>query len=75
MSLYLWVFLGTSPIGSLLFGAVEQAWGSRVALAIGGAAAVLAALGGTWWWRRVSRSRQGYASGLVSSGSIEAPRA
>ncbi|MFZ0169551.1 MAG: MFS transporter [Candidatus Dormiibacterota bacterium] len=75
MSLYLWVFLGTSPIGSLLFGAIEQAWGSRVALALGGAAAVLAALGGTWWWRRVSRSRQGYASGLVSSGSIEAPRA
>ncbi len=75
MSLYLWVFLGTSPIGSLLFGAIEQAWGSRVAMALGGAAAVLAALAGTWWWRRVSRSRQRYAPRSVATGSIEAPTA
>lgn len=75
MSLYLWVFLGTSPIGSLLFGVIEQAWGSRVAMALGGAAAVVAALAGSWWWRRVSRSRERYAAGSVSTGSIEAPTA
>ncbi len=59
MSLYLWVFLGTSPLGSLLFGAIEQAWGSRLAMALGGSAAVLAAVGGTWWWSRQSPAQPG----------------
>ncbi|HUY07910.1 MAG TPA: MFS transporter [Candidatus Dormibacteraeota bacterium] len=52
MSLYLWVFLGSTPLGSLFAGGVEQAWGDRVTMALGGALAILAAAGGTWWWTR-----------------------
>ncbi len=75
MSLYLWVFLGTTPIGSLIFGAVEQAWGSRVAMGLGGSAAVLAALGGAWWWRRRIRPRKGYSAGSPAAEPLAAPTA
>lgn len=51
LALYIWVFLGTTPIGSPLFGAIEQGWGSRTALLLAGLVAVLAALG-AWLWRR-----------------------
>ncbi|MGA7173590.1 MAG: MFS transporter [Candidatus Dormiibacterota bacterium] len=75
MSLYLWVFLGTTPLGSLLFGAVEQAWGSRVAMALGGSIAVLAALGATWWWGRTSRSRRTYSVVVSPTEPMAAPTA
>ncbi|HVB52599.1 MAG TPA: MFS transporter [Candidatus Acidoferrales bacterium] len=75
MSLYLWVFLGTTPLGSLLFGAIEQAWGSRAATALGGSVAVLAAAGGTWWWNRTSRSRRAYSAGLPPAEPSAAPTA
>jgi MFS family permease len=58
MSLYLWVFLGTTPLGSLFSGGVEQAWGSRVTMALGGSIAILAAAGGTWWWMRNIRPKR-----------------
>ena len=63
MSLYLWVFLGSTPFGSLLFGGIEQAWGSRLATALSGSAAVLAALAGAWWWARTARPRRTYSGG------------
>ncbi|MGC1908370.1 MAG: MFS transporter, partial [Candidatus Dormiibacterota bacterium] len=72
---YLWVFLGTTPLGSLLFGAVEQAWGSRVAMALGGSIAVLAALGATWWWGRTSRSRRTYSVVVSPTEPMAAPTA
>lgn len=58
MSLYLWVSLGTTPLGSLFSGGVEQAWGSRVTMALGGSIAILAAAGGTWWWTRNIRPKR-----------------
>ncbi len=64
MALYLWVFLGTTPLGSLLFGAVEQAWGSRASLLLAGASALLIALGGLVWWRRHGASAPGYSSSV-----------
>jgi len=75
MSLYLWVFLGTTPLGSLIFGGVEQAWGSRVAMALGGSIAVLAALGAAWWWSRTLRSRRTYSVGVPPTEPMAAPTA
>ncbi|HEY6538710.1 MAG TPA: MFS transporter [Candidatus Dormibacteraeota bacterium] len=75
MGLYLWVFLGTTPIGSLVFGAAEQAWGIRIAMALAGAAALLAAAGATWWWSRCLRRRPRYSTGLPPAEPIAAPTA
>ncbi|MGH7691158.1 MAG: MFS transporter [Candidatus Dormibacteria bacterium] len=50
MALYLWVFLGVTPIGSLLFGFIEQAWGSRLSMAVAGLAALLSCAGAVLWW-------------------------
>jgi len=44
MALFAVAFLGSTPIGAPVVGAVAQAWGPRAALAIGGAAALVAAL-------------------------------
>lgn len=53
LALYLWVFMGTTPIGSPLTGFLEQAWGSRVAMAVAGAVALLTAgVGAAYWARR-----------------------
>ncbi|HEX6475960.1 MAG TPA: MFS transporter, partial [Acidimicrobiales bacterium] len=44
MALFAVAFLGSTPIGAPVVGAVAQAWGPRAAIAIGGAAALTAAL-------------------------------
>jgi MFS family permease len=44
MALFAVAFLGSTPIGAPVVGAVAQAWGPRAAIAIGGAAALAAAL-------------------------------
>jgi hypothetical protein len=75
MSLYLWVFLGTTPLGSLLFGAIEQAWGSQVAMGLAGSGAMLTALGGSIWWSRRSRRERSYPSGSVAGRPTAAPTA
>jgi MFS family permease len=43
MALYAVAFLGSTPIGAPVVGAVAQAWGARAALALGGAATLVAA--------------------------------
>jgi MFS family permease len=43
MSLYMLVFLGGATVGSLITGAIAEAYGVRAALAVGGGAVVLAA--------------------------------
>lgn len=45
MSLYMLVFLGTSPIGALLTGWITEVWGAPVALVISGGVCLLAVLG------------------------------
>ncbi len=60
MALYLWVFMGTTPIGSPIAGLIEQAWGSHAAMAIGGMSAVATAAGGTIWWVRRTRRSGSY---------------
>jgi MFS family permease len=44
MALFAVAFLGSTPIGAPIVGAVAEAWGARAALALGGVAALLAAV-------------------------------
>lgn len=48
MSLYIIVFVGTTPIGGPLVGAVAQHFGARFGFLLGGAVTVLAALWALW---------------------------
>jgi MFS family permease len=59
MSLYMLVFLGGTPLGALLIGAVSEAYGPRAGLLIGGSSAVLAAavLAAARTWRHGLRLR------------------
>jgi MFS family permease len=43
MSLYMLVFLGGTPLGALLIGAISEQFGARAGIAVGGASALLAA--------------------------------
>jgi MFS family permease len=45
MALYVLVFLGGTPIGAPIIGAMAAAWGPRSSLYVGGAATMLAAIG------------------------------
>jgi MFS family permease len=44
MALWVFVYLGTTPIGSLLTGWITSAGGARVALLVGSGACVVAAV-------------------------------
>lgn len=73
MALYLWVFMGSTPIGSPLTGLIEQNWGSRAAMTLAGLVAVATAIGGAIWWARRRRRPSGdYASAVPLA---EAPTA
>lgn len=52
LALQAMVFLGSTPIGGPLLGAVCDAYGARAGLALGGIAAVVAAALGVWAGRR-----------------------
>ncbi len=47
MALYVLVFLGGTPVGAPVIGALAEAYGPRFGLLLGGLACVLAAVGGT----------------------------
>ena len=46
------VFLGSTPIGGPILGAICDEWGARAGLLVGGVAAFFAALWGWYAWRR-----------------------
>src|SRR3712207_727776 len=54
MALYSMVFLGSTPIGSLIVGWLAEVSGPRAGLALGAAAALAGALGARTAFRRVS---------------------
>lgn len=58
MALFAVVFLGGTPIGGIFSGLMAEAWGPRVAFAVGGGIAVVTAL---WAWR-VTREPAGVPS-------------
>lgn len=45
MSLYMLLFLGSTPIGGPIVGAIGERWGARWSLAIGGVSCIVAAIG------------------------------
>ncbi len=56
MALWAVAFLGSTPIGGPIAGAVSEQFGGRAGLGIGAAACFVAAGMGAIWWRRVRRS-------------------
>ncbi len=72
MSLYLWVFIGATPLGSLCTGAAEQAWGSRVTMGIAGSVAVVTAAAGAWWWTSTVGGRGGPRADVTKSLGVHA---
>lgn len=48
MALFAVVFLGSTPVGGMVAGLAAEAWGPRMAFALGGVIAILTA---TWGWR------------------------
>ena len=80
MAIYSMVFLGSTPVGSLLVGWLAEVSGPRAGLAVGAAAALVAAAGARLAFRRVPRTRpatarQGPALGFepLPSPSAAAP--
>ncbi|HVZ76518.1 MAG TPA: MFS transporter [Gemmatimonadaceae bacterium] len=55
MAFYTMAFLGTSPLGSLLAGAVASRIGVQATILLGG---ILCLAGGAWFWSRLSTFRR-----------------
>jgi MFS family permease len=74
MALYTMAFMGTTPLGAPIIGAIADHFGPRVALQIGGAAAILGGVAG-WYalrdiigrFRTVRTQLQPSSSSLSSS--------
>lgn len=49
MSLYLLVFLGSTPVGSPIVGWIAEEWGGRWSIGVGAIASVLVAVAAAWW--------------------------
>ena len=67
MSVYTMVFIGTTPIGSLLISSVASAFGTPVAFVVSGAPCFIVACVAAWLWRRQD------ARGLSDSAPGETP--
>jgi MFS family permease len=52
MALYGMVFLGSTPIGSIITGLLAQHMGARAGFVLGGGSAFIAGVGGLWWKSR-----------------------
>ena len=52
MALYGMVFLGSTPIGSIITGLLAQHMGARAGFVLGGGSALVAGIGGLWWKSR-----------------------
>ncbi len=52
MALYGMVFLGSTPIGSVITGSLAEHMGARAGFILGGGCALIAGAGGLWWKSR-----------------------
>ena len=52
MALYGMVFLGSTPIGSVITGSLAEHMGARAGFVLGGGWALIAGIGGLWWRSR-----------------------
>jgi hypothetical protein len=59
MSLYAFVFVGVTPIGSFFVGSIAEVFGVSVAFAAGGGLGLLCVLGLTFRWMRRPEWRSG----------------
>ena len=57
MALYILVFLGGTPIGAPIIGAMAEAFGPRASLVFGGGVTVVAALAAAAWMTRIRQLR------------------
>jgi hypothetical protein len=65
MSVYMTLFVGTTPIGNLLVSAVAANWGVPMAWVISGVPCLLAGLVAAWLWRRAPAMRPDLAAEVV----------
>jgi hypothetical protein len=52
MSIYAFVFVGVTPIGSFLVGSIAEMFGVSAAFAAGGGLGLLCVLALSFWWMR-----------------------
>ena len=72
MSVYTVVFVGSTPLGGLLIGAIASALGVAMALAVGGASCVaVGAVGYAWLSRIRARERLGPAGATTATGTTD----
>jgi MFS family permease len=64
MSVYMTIFVGSTPIGSLIMGAIASRFGTDIAVLLGGAVTAAAALVALVWLRRILAAERG--SGVVA---------
>jgi hypothetical protein len=70
MSVYSMVFMGMSPIGALIAGAVAERTGAPLALAGGGAICLLAAGAFAWWLPRIRASARELVAAQGMGGGV-----
>lgn len=75
MSVYTMVFIGTTPIGSLLISSVASAFSVPVAFVVSGLPCVVVACLAAWLWRRQDARRAAGVISAVSAGTAETARA
>ncbi|GAA1634606.1 MFS transporter [Georgenia ruanii] len=61
MSLYMMVFLGSTPIGSPIIGWISEQWGPRWSVGVGAIASILVAVGAAAWVQRHWHMRVSYS--------------
>jgi MFS family permease len=74
MAVYTTVFVGSTPVGGLLIGALASVLGVAVALALGGVACVVVGLAAYVWLGRI-RAREGRLAGSRDADLVDAAEA
>jgi MFS family permease len=71
MSVYMTIFVGSTPIGSLIVGAIASRFGTDVAVSLGGALSAAAALYAIVWLRRILATDRRARAGRVAEAVVE----
>jgi MFS family permease len=73
MSVYMTIFVGSTPIGSLIMGALASRLGTDVAIIAGGAISALAAVVAIAWLRRILAADRPPAIPVTEPGGVSIP--
>ena len=74
MSVYMTIFVGSTPIGSLIVGAIASRFGTDVAVSFGGAVSAAAAIGAIVWLRRILADDRRARAVRSADGPVEPAR-